>query len=109
LGRPENSANVWRVAAGLCLSVVLPYRFLSVRIARQSGYWTDARSARIVASWSLILCSTTLHLSVLFNVVGRHASAAYVLALYLGLIMAGVMFLRFAIALLEALGDSSAA
>jgi len=98
LSDPE---SVWRGASALSLGIILPYRVYSMLDARRSRRLFGSRGLRAFAAYLLVAGGDLLFITVLFGVAASHAAGLYVLALYFGLLLAGITFLWFAISLLE--------
>jgi len=86
----------WRIASALFLLVQVPGEFLAVKRTRQMPdmklSWFNTNSI----NWGLSLGADLIMLGVLLDLFGARSNGCYMLAIFLLLVMSGLLFIQFA-------------
>lgn len=87
---------LWRIASALFLCVALPFEIIARRRTKDLPKMTLTRMNVNTVNWALSIGADVILVGILLNFVGPNAEAFYLVALFLQLILAGILFVQFA-------------
>lgn len=92
----DDTEYLWQIAAALFLCVAIPFEFIARARTKDMPKMTLTRLNVNTINWGLSLAADLILVVVLLTFVGQHAQAFYLLALFLQLAVAGILFVQFA-------------
>lgn len=91
-----NTEYFWQIASALFLCVAIPFEFVARARTKDMPKMTLTRLNVNTINWGLSIGADLILIAVLLNVVGQHAQAFYLSALFFQLAVAGILFVQFA-------------
>ena len=91
-----NSAWLWQISAALFLCIAIPFEFIARARTKDMPNMTLTRLNVNTVNWALSLGADLILVAIVLSLVGTHAQAFYVLALFFQLAVAGTLFVQFA-------------
>ena len=91
-----DSTVIWRVASAIFLCIAIPFEFIARNRTRDMPNLTLTKINVNTVNWSLSIGADLILVAVLLDVVGTKSEAFYLVALFLQLILAGILFVQFA-------------
>jgi len=90
------SNMLWRLASAAFLCMAIPFEFIAQSRTKNLPNMTVTRMNINTVNWGLSIGADLILVAILFNVVGDKAEALFLVALFLQLSLAGVLFVQFA-------------
>ncbi len=87
---------LWRISSALFLMVVIPFEFVARNRTKTLSNMTLTKFNINTVNWALSIGSDLVMVAVLFNLVGHQPDAFYIVALFMQLTIAGILFVQFA-------------
>lgn len=87
---------LWQIASAVFLCMAIPFEFVARQRTKDMPKMTLTSINVNSVNWALSICADLILVAILLGVVGTNAEAFYLVALFLEIALAGILFIQFA-------------
>lgn len=91
-----DSSMIWRIASAVFLCIAIPFEFVARNRTKDLPNMTLTKVNVNTVNWGLSIGADLILVAIVINVAGINSEALYLIALFLQLTLAGILFVQFA-------------